>query len=458
MKLAFVDLETTGLGPKIHRIIEIGVITVDADRAIEWTTLINPRVQISEHSRSYHRIDHELLAAAPRFADIAADLAELLAGRLFIAHNARFDYSFLRAEFQRVGIAFSPRVLCSVMLSRKLYPHYARHDLNALAERHGFQAEIRHRALPDAQLIWQFWQAAHREHPQERIAGIVENLLAGPVLPAHLDPALIDRLPETPGVYVLHSEAGPLHVGRASNLKLHLQNYFRIDRTSGKALAISHLVRNITWRVAQGELGAQLQWSVMARTLLPAKRVRVSLCSWRFAPDAHPAVELISLSDRAATTMPLFGIFHSERKACNALSRLAARRGLCHALLGISDISGGACIACSVDRRRAGCGRKRDRLEHLTRALTALLPLRIAPWPYPGPIAIRERADLHVVENWRYLGTARGDHEIHSVMENRPGDFDEDVFALLARKIPRLSRTRIVRLPRRVDRNDQYNE
>lgn len=156
--------------------------------------------------------------------------------------------------------------------------------------------------------------------------------------------------------------------------------------------------------------------------------------------------------------MPLFGIFHSERKARNALSRLAARRSLCHALLGISDLTGGACIACSTDRGRAGCGRKRDRLEHLTRALIALLPLRIAPWPYPGPIGIRERADLHIVENWRWLGTARSHQEVHSVMQTRPGDFDEDIFILLARKIPRLSRTRIVRLPRHVERNDQSDE
>jgi DNA polymerase III subunit epsilon len=456
MKLAFVDIETTGLCPRTDRITEIGVIAVDGSRKKEWVTLLNPRSRISARSRFWNGIDDAIVSSAPRFSDIAGFLAKLLADRLVIAHNARFDYSFLRAEFERVGIDFNPRVLCSVMLSRKLYPHYSGHDLDALAERHGLRSEIRHRALPDAQLIWQFWQAAHREHPAALIGDTIDKLLAGPVLPPHLDPGLIDRLPETPGVYVLHGESRPLHVGRASNLKLHVQNYFRIDRTSAKAMAISHLIRDITWHIMQGELGARLLKCSMARTLLAGTSCRLGdACSWRFNPDSQPAVELTSLSDRSAASMTLFGIFHSERKARSALSRLAAKNGLCHALLGISPATEQTCGGCTGDGRRAGCGRRAERLAHLTRAYVALLPLRVPPWPYPSPIAIRERAELHIVDNWRYLGTARNDPEVHSILQTRPGDFDENIFAVLAKQLHRLPRSRIVHLPRHPEDRDQ---
>src|SRR5687767_11785927 len=116
-RLAFLDLETTGLCPNSDRISEIGIISITGDRADEWTTFINP------HSRMRSRRDvAERLDDAPRFKDLAVELAQRLDGRVLIAHNARFDYGFLKAEFRRVGIEFDSRVLCSVMLSRKLYP------------------------------------------------------------------------------------------------------------------------------------------------------------------------------------------------------------------------------------------------------------------------------------------------------------------------------------------------
>src|SRR4051812_13393653 len=130
--LAFVDLETSGLSPGADRITEIGVVTVDGEQVSEWTTLVNPVRALNDRTRFYNGIDDDAVSNAPRFRDIAAELHALLDGRLFIAHNARFDFGFLRAEFARVGIDFEPQVLCTVMLSRKLQPEADRHDLDTL--------------------------------------------------------------------------------------------------------------------------------------------------------------------------------------------------------------------------------------------------------------------------------------------------------------------------------------
>ncbi|HEV2007523.1 MAG TPA: hypothetical protein VGQ88_02245, partial [Burkholderiales bacterium] len=182
-------------------------------------------------------------------------------------------------------------------------------------------------------------------------------LLASPVLPQHLDPALIDRLPEASGVYVLHGEDNHvLHVGKANNLKSHVQNYFRLDRTSAKALAISHRITNITWRVTLGTLGAQLQHAALSKALLPARK---------------------ALAGKSA----------------------------------------------------------------------ALKPLQLPAWPYAGPIGVRERADLHIIDDWRYLGTANCEADVYSVLQTRPPDFDEEIFALLAKRLPRLSHKQIIQLP-----------
>src|SRR6266550_4301394 len=255
--LAFVDVETTGLSPSRNDIAEIGVVTVDGASVERWSTLIKAR---SRRELALTKgVAPDDLDNAPAFSDIAASLAQRLSGRLLVAHNARFDYSFLRMAFQRVDISFEPELICSVMLSRKLYLGETHHNLDSLIERHTLCADVRHRALPDADVLWQWWQAIHREFPRDVIGQAIEQLLAGLVLPPHLDPALIDRLPEAPGAYVFHGEGNiPLLTGAAANLKFHVRNYFRIDQATDKALEHSHRVTNITWRVTRGFLGARL--------------------------------------------------------------------------------------------------------------------------------------------------------------------------------------------------------
>jgi len=455
-RLAFIDLETSGLSPTENRITEIGVITVDTSGVKEWSTLIHPGERLSERSRLFNDIGDNAVAAAPRFKNIAADLFARLSGYLFIAHNARFDFSFLRAEFQRVGIEFCPPVLCSVMLSRKLYPASIGHDLDTLMQRHGLKADMRHRALPDARLIWQFWQVIQSEHDPEHIETAIAALLAGPVLPPHLDPSLIERLPETPGVFVLHGkDSVVLHAGKAGNLKLHLQNYFRIDRTSDKALAVSHQVNNITWRTTRGTIGAQLQLKALSISLTAAQKRRSlrALYSWQLIPDAYPCLVPIRLSDRFGDN-ECYGIYSSELKARNALVRVATNSNLCHALLGIGESSAFRCTGCIV-KGKANCGMKSTRIKQLTKAVLALGPLRVEKWPFDGPIGLKERSDLHIVEDWRYLGTAQSDEEIHHILECRRNEFDEDTFVFLSKTLSRLPRRRIVRLASRSNSNQE---
>lgn len=457
--LAFVDLETSGLSPRADRITEIGVVTVDPTGVEEWTTLINPGRDVTERAqaridRSYAggAIANEDLAGAPSFADIASHLHARLAGRLFVAHNARFDFGFLHAAFARTGFEFQPPVLCTVMLSRKLYPDVAGHDLDTLMHRHGLHAEVRHRALPDARLLWQFWQIVQREHSTGDLEGAVEQLLAGPVLPPHLDPSLIDRLPEAPGVYVLHGENDVvLHIGKAANLRRHLIGYFRLDRTSAKAAAVSHLVRNITWRETRGAIGAYLQRAALAEAAAPRNSAR-ALVAWRLRPDAYPAAELVALENGTRNHGDLYGLFDSARKARNALLRLAQREHLCLGLLGLAHLPATPCTACAA-HEHAKCASRTGRLKHLAKAAIALRPLRVEQWPYEGPIGVRERSDLHVLDDWRYLGTAQGEHEVHHVMQTRAHCFDQDMFNFLTRTLRRLPRRRILRLRRAHEAN-----
>jgi DNA polymerase-3 subunit epsilon len=445
--LAFVDIETSGVSLTQDRITEIAVVAIDGTEVKEWATLVNPGRQISERSRLFNGVGTDAASDTPRFKDIAADLAAQLKGRLFIAHNARFDFSFLRSEFERVGISFQAQLLCSVALSRKLYPMYRKHDLDTLMQRYGLQADVRHRALPDARLLWQFWQVLQTAHTREHLISVSAALLAEPVLPAHLDTSLIDKLPDAPGVYVLRGDDGTvLHAGKAHNLRLHVLNYFRTDRISRKALDVSHRVGNITWQVTRGPIGTTLKLSALSSTLLPARRHRntKAVYSWRLIPYTYPCVELMPLPENQRGE-ECYGLYESELKARNALLRLATGNNLCHALLGISESTATPCTGCAVNDR-TNCGFKTARLRQFTKLVVALAPLRIAQWPYDGPIGIRERSDLHILDDWRYLGTAQNEHEIYPILETRREVFDESTFAFLAKTLSRVPRRRIVRL------------
>jgi DNA polymerase-3 subunit epsilon len=174
--LAIVDLETTGGRPAWDRVTEIAVVEVDGGEiASEWSTLVNPGTRVPPWIEALTGITNRMVADAPAFEDLAADLYERLQGRVFVAHNARFDYGFLRHAFERAGMRFQAPTLCTVKLSRRLYPGYARHNLDSLIERHGLKFDLhgsaRHRALGDARAVWQFLRVA----AEERGAAMLEQ-------------------------------------------------------------------------------------------------------------------------------------------------------------------------------------------------------------------------------------------------------------------------------------------
>ncbi len=181
---AFVDLETTGGASAVDRITEVGIIEVDAGGVREWTTLVNPGVHISSFIEGLTGINDAMVADAPRFAEIADEVRTRLDGRIFVAHNARFDYGFLQQEFLRLGQEFSATVLCTVRLSRRLFPEHRKHNLDSLIERHGLEAGGRHRALADAQLIHQFWRQLRDGVEEDALAAAVTALAAKPKPPA----------------------------------------------------------------------------------------------------------------------------------------------------------------------------------------------------------------------------------------------------------------------------------
>src|SRR5690554_1740000 len=148
---AFIDVETTGINPVADRIIEVGIVRVENGKVVhKFQTLVNPHSFVPPEIVQLTGISTIQLERAPDFTEIQGQIKEVLDGAIFVAHNARFDYEFVKNEFKRNGNSFTSKVLCTVKLSRKLFPSLPRHNLDTIIQHFAITAEKRHRAFDDA--------------------------------------------------------------------------------------------------------------------------------------------------------------------------------------------------------------------------------------------------------------------------------------------------------------------
>lgn len=267
--LVFVDLETTGGSVGDHRITEVGVVEVTAGQATRWSSLVDPQQTIPPFIQQLTGITDAMVRGAPTFGEIAPALFERLSGKLFIAHNASFDRGFLRAEFERAGFAFNPDVLCTVRLSRALFPAEKRHGLDALIERHALEPADRHRALADADLLWQFWQRLPALVPEQMLAAQVERLTRRHRLAGDITDDLIDTAPAGHGVYAFFGENDvPLYVGRSVRVRQRVRSHLSGERRSAREQRMAQQIRRVEWQATGGELGAlfvEARWIAQLR-------------------------------------------------------------------------------------------------------------------------------------------------------------------------------------------------
>lgn len=156
--LVFVDVETTGAAAASSRMLEIGALRVENGQVVNrYKQVLDPEEAVPGWITNLTGIEPEDTHGMPVFSDITAKLAEVFEGAVFVAHNVNFDYSFFQAEFRRVGVGFSMDKLCTVRLSRALFPHERSHRLDEVIRRGGYEVANRHRAYDDAEVLHKFY-------------------------------------------------------------------------------------------------------------------------------------------------------------------------------------------------------------------------------------------------------------------------------------------------------------
>ena len=443
---AFLDLETTGASARGDRITEVGLIRVeDGVEVDEWSQLLNPGMSIPPEIVRLTGITNQMVLDAPRFAEIAAQLLERLGESVVVAHNARFDFGFLKSEFARLGMTFSAKTLCTVRLSRALYPEQSRHSLDALIERHGLAGIDRHRALGDTRAICTLFHKWQAEIDAGTFEIAIKRLLQRPSLPAHLDPDALRDLPACPGVYLFYGlNAQPLYIGKAVNLKERVGAHFSQDYRSGTDLRLSQELRRIEVEETAGELGALLREAQLIKQLMPAHNIKLRRNSGWTAirvDDASGVPQFVKSDDIPLDALDAhYGLFASRAAAKTWLLDVATHARLCAKTLGLERGSG-PCFGYQIRQCRGTCLGEESLDEHRQRVRDAMQTKRLHQWPYAGAISIIEksanllREDWHVIDQWCYLGTVRSEAAAWALARDAARHFDLDAYQIVQKHL-----------------------
>lgn len=268
---AIVDIETTGGYADNHRITEIAIYQHDGIQITDaFHTLVNPERNIPFYITGLTGITTEMVLAAPDFKTIAPEIFSRLEGKVFVAHNAHFDYSFLKKEFEQVGINWQSKKLCTVRLSRKIIPGLRSYSLGSLAESLGITIPNRHRAGGDAEATTKIFDMLLRRDRDGYILKTLKRNSGETILPPNLPKEEFDKLPAKPGVYYFHDARGNvIYVGKAINIKKRIAGHFTGDAREWSRSHIRNEIHHVTYELTGNELIALILESQEIRRLWP---------------------------------------------------------------------------------------------------------------------------------------------------------------------------------------------
>jgi DNA polymerase-3 subunit epsilon len=435
-KLAILDVETTGMSAPYDRIIEIGLLRIEKGKVVKkFETLLNPECEVSPFIKNLTGISKNDIEDAPIFSDIKSDLIELLEGATFVAHNARFDYAFIKNEFKRIGIPYSAKQLCTVKLSRLLFPEFSHHNLDSIIEKFGIECSRRHRAYDDAKVLWDFLQKIEKSTPQISLEKAFKAILKKPSLPPLLKNKDIENLPEAPGIYLFFGKSEiPLYIGKSINIKERVLSHFVNDSNSSAEMEISQQVERIETIKTAGEFSALLLESNLIKKMQPLYNRKLRYARRltflkQKVKNGYFSVEIKSGENITHDEISeVLGIFKSKKSAKEHLANLVKEYSLCEHLTEVSKTVT-PCFSYHLGICRGACIKKENTSLYNARFLIAFSKTKLKAWPFNGPIVIKEKnndgeGDGLLFDKWCYLGKTSEYIENDVREQNAISDFD----------------------------------
>ena len=454
-KFAFVDIETTGSNPVQNRVIEIAIVRVHGVEIVDrWSCLINPGIPIPSFIQSFTGINTEMLIDKPIFEEIADEILQRLDGYVFVAHNVRFDYGFLKNEFRRIGKTFNAKQLCTVKLSRSLYPDFRKHSLDAVMERFDFEPVTdRHRALGDADLLYQFWQKIHTEFDLEIINKSILQQKGNVRIPSKLQLEEFDKLPNLPGVYMFYAQdlKRPIYIGKSKSIKSRVLDHFSGEYNSFRKSRMVSQIQKIDYVTKAGELSALLYEADLVKEYLPLynKRLRKNKILYLLKLNKSQNLYTVDIVKKVNPTYEelenSYGPFSSRLELNHFLEGIVKDYKICRKVLGLEKITGAnkSCFNYGIEKCIGVCDCDSDmwtdKVVRHNKLLETVLEREVyEKWPFGGPVVLREicietgEAEFHLVNKWCLIGSFESMEEALNVSVGKSDyDFDLDKYKLL---------------------------
>jgi DNA polymerase III subunit epsilon len=268
---AIVDIETTGGHTTANGITEIAIVLHNGT-AIEgkFHTMINPGMAIPRHISALTGITNEMVYDAPRFEQVAGRIFNLLQDRIFVAHNVNFDYSFIKHQLQEAGYVLNARKLCTVRMSRKVFPGFASYSLGNICRDLKITVNNRHRAMGDTMATVQLFEMVLRNDTTGILLGMLKGRNKEQYLPPHLPTPDIEQLPNTAGVYYFYNQKKKIvYVGKATNLQQRVKSHFSNNDSSKRKQEFLRNIHSVSFKICSSELAALIVESTEIRRLWP---------------------------------------------------------------------------------------------------------------------------------------------------------------------------------------------
>jgi DNA polymerase-3 subunit epsilon len=271
LSFAIVDIETTGGFAEENGIIEIAIILFDG-KEIEgkYETLINPGMSVPRYISSLTGITNDMLQSAPAFEHVAENIFNLLHGRVFVAHNVNFDYSFVKHHLREHGYDLDCKRLCTIRLSKKIFPGFLKYSLGSICSEMKIEIRNRHRAYGDAEATVELFTKILAADKEEFVSTMLHGRNKLQYLPPHLPVEEVEKLPAQPGVYYFHNEKGKvIYVGKARSLQNRVKSHFANNDSTKRKQDFLRTIHKITHQVCGSELMALILESAEIRRLWP---------------------------------------------------------------------------------------------------------------------------------------------------------------------------------------------
>ncbi|RYY99989.1 MAG: DNA polymerase III subunit epsilon [Chitinophagaceae bacterium] len=382
MEYAIVDIETTGGYAAANGITEISIHVYDGESVIEkYESLVNPGMAIPRYIQGFTGINDAMVKDAPFFEEIAAEVFAMLEGRVFVAHNVNFDFSFVKSQLAHCGFTLTGKKLCTVRLARQLFPGYPSYSLGNLCHSLGIDIENRHRAGGDAAATVILFQKLLAADAKGAITASLKKTSKEQTLPPHVPKDDFAQLPSCPGVYYFHDNKGKVvYVGKAKNIKSRVNSHFSNNSDSRQKQNFLRSAYRITFQSTATELMAAILESTEIRRLWPAfnqAQKKAEELFGIFMYEDRAGYLRLAIEKKRRNNHPVY-TFHYKVEGHGLLRRLMKEYQLCPKLC-FMQTDNDACQGIAEDHCHGACERKEEPAPYNARVQEALSALSRKP-------------------------------------------------------------------------------